>query len=58
MGFGDVIEEEDLLIENIINLINNDCTMSEKYINRVNSFFKYTDKNNCERVYNWIYNDK
>ena len=58
MGFGDVIEEEDLLIDNVIDLINNDCTMSEKYINRVNSFFKYTDKNNCERVYNWIYNDK
>lgn len=58
MGFGDVINEEDVLIDNIINLINTDCNMDEKYINRVDSFFKYTDKNNRKRVYDWIYNDK
>ena len=28
--------------------------MEEKYNNRVNNFFKYTDKNNCKRVYDWI----
>lgn len=57
MGFGDVIEQEDDLIDEIIEIINNDCQMDEKYIGRVESFFKYTDRNNCKRVYDWIYND-
>ena len=57
MGFGDVISKEETLIDEIVNLIDDDCKMDEKYINRVESFFKYTDKNNCKRVYDWIYND-
>ena len=28
--------------------------MEEEYIDKVDKFFKYTDKNNCKRVYDWI----
>ncbi|WP_295617015.1 CDP-glycerol glycerophosphotransferase family protein [uncultured Methanobrevibacter sp.] len=52
--FGDIIKDEDELIAKIIEYIENDCKMEEKYIDRVNGFFKYHDKNNCKRAYEWI----
>lgn len=52
--FGDVFKEEEELVNKIKEYIENDCKMEEKYNNRVNNFFKYTDKNNCKRVYDWI----
>ena len=54
MGFGEVIEEEDILVDKIIEYIENDCIMEDKYKERVDKFFKYNDKNNCKRVYDWI----
>lgn len=56
MGFGEVFDEEDDLISKIKDYINNGCIMEEEYKNRVNKFFKFTDKNNCKRVYEWILN--
>ena len=53
-GFGDVIEEEEDLINKIIYYIDNDCVMEEKYKDNVDKFFKFTDKNNSKRVYDWI----
>lgn len=58
MGFGEVISKENYLFDAIIEIINNKCEMTPKYLQRVEDFFKYTDKNNCERVYKWISNDK
>ena len=54
MGFGEIINNEEALIENITEYMDNDCRMKDKYVERVNSFFKYTDKNNSKRVYEWI----
>ena len=54
MGFGEVIKSEDNLIDKIIEYIDNDCQMEEEYKNRVDNFFKFKDKNNCKRVYEWI----
>lgn len=56
MGFGDKIKSHDDLINKIEEYILNDCKMEDKYVDRVNNFFKYTDKNNCKRVYDWIKN--
>lgn len=56
MGFGEIIDNEESLIETINGYMNNDCKMKNKYSERVDSFFKYTDKNNCKRVYEWIKN--
>lgn len=57
MGFGDIIKDEDELVDLIISYMENDCKMSDKYIMRVEDFFKYTDKNNSKRVYNWSLNE-
>lgn len=52
--FGAIEKDEDGLIEKIIEYIENDCKMEDEYIEKVDKFFKYTDKNNCKRVYDWI----
>lgn len=58
MGFGEVVENESELISTIENYLNTDCKMKEKYQNRVDTFYKYNDKNNCRRVYDAIINLK
>lgn len=55
MGFGDVIDNEEDLVDKIIEYMDNDCEMEEKYKKRVDKFFKYTDQKNCSRVYDWLY---
>ncbi len=57
MGFGEVIENEPDLVNHIEKLLQNDCKNEEKYLERIYNFFKYTDKNNCKRVHDWIKND-
>ncbi|MEK4217155.1 CDP-glycerol glycerophosphotransferase family protein [Bacillus sp. FSL L8-0222] len=54
MGFGDVVTDKDTLVDKLINCMENNCLMDTKYINRVNQFYKYTDKENCKRVYQQI----
>lgn len=54
--FGEIIKDEDALVDKIISYLDNDCKMEDEYVDKVNKFFKYTDKNNCKRVYEWIYN--
>jgi len=54
MGFGDVIINEDELIEKIDFYLQNNCIMEDNYKSNVDKFFKYNDNKNCERVYNWI----
>lgn len=56
MGFGEVIEKEDELINTIEEYLENNCEMKELYKNRVDTFYKYNDKNNCKRIYNYILN--
>ncbi len=57
MGLGDVILKEEDTVDKIKEYIDTGCLMENKYIERVNNFFKYMDKNNCKRVYEWILND-
>ncbi|WP_455644915.1 bifunctional glycosyltransferase/CDP-glycerol:glycerophosphate glycerophosphotransferase [Methanosphaera sp.] len=57
MGFGEVIKSEEMLIQKIDEYTHSNCQMEEKYIKRVEDFFKYTDQNNCKRVYEWIYDN-
>ncbi len=54
MGFGDIINNDEELLRKVDFYINNECSMEDKYIERVNGFFKFTDQNNCQRVYDWI----
>ena len=38
--------------------LENDCKMKEVYKIRADSFYKYNDKNNCKRIYDYILNMK
>lgn len=49
-GLGPVCDNVEDTVNNIVNIINNDCLMDSKYLKRVNNFYKYFDKNNSERV--------
>ncbi|MGR0118161.1 CDP-glycerol glycerophosphotransferase family protein [Bacillus halotolerans] len=54
MGFGDVINNHDSLIDKVIYYMKNNSRMEDKYRKRVDNFFAYTDKNNRHRIYNAI----
>jgi CDP-glycerol glycerophosphotransferase (TagB/SpsB family) len=54
MGFGEVIRSEDELVDVVIEYMENDSKMKDRYLNRVKSFFKFTDNNNCKRCYEWL----
>ena len=51
MGFGEVISDFNDLINIVSEYLSNNCEMKVKYKKRVDSFYKFKDKNNCERVY-------
>ena len=54
MGFGEVIDEKDNMFDKIKYYLDNNCNMEKEYVERVDNFFMFNDKKNCERVYNWI----
>lgn len=53
-GFGDIVKEEDKLVQKIIEFIDNDFKVSEKYQERINKCFKNRDNKNCERIFKEI----
>lgn len=55
-GFGDVIYSEEDMVNEIINYIENDCKIKEKYEERIKNTFKYLDRNNSKRIYEAIKN--
>lgn len=56
MGFGEVCRSVDDLVNYVINYIENDCKMKRKYLDRIDQFYAYSDRKNCERLYNEIIN--
>lgn len=57
MGFGNVVSQEEDLVDEIQRILLNDCKMDDIYKKRVDDFFEFNDKNNCKRVYDFILND-
>lgn len=57
-GFGEVEYDLEQTINRIINYIEHGCLLKEMYRNRIDSFFTFDDKNNCQRVFNEIINLK
>ena len=53
-AFGPVFLDKNDTINYLISCINNGCKMENKYKDRVDDFFVYRDKNNCERTYKAI----
>ncbi len=56
-GFGRVTYDETSLVEEINNTLAKDCKMKPKYLEKVENFFRYTDKNNSRRIYNRLTKD-
>ena len=54
MGFGEICNDEDSLLDNIKTIIDNDFKIDEFYKKRAQSFFYIKDSNNCDRIYNEI----
>ena len=53
-GFGPVCYDYETTVQEIIKAIQKKCKIDEIYINRINNFFAYHDKNNCKRVHEEI----
>lgn len=54
MGFGEVVTSESKLVKALIDELDNDFLVLDKYINRTNEFFSLYDMNNCKRIYDAI----
>lgn len=50
-GFGPVTTTVEETVQEIIKLVENDCRMEQKYLDRCNAFFPVNDYHNCEQVY-------
>ena len=53
-GFGPVCTDYESSVSEIINCIQNDCKIEDKYLKRIDRFYTFHDKNNCKRVYEEI----
>jgi len=53
-GFGPVVTELQNLYEQLENVLKNNCKNNEIYMWRIEEFFEFFDKNNCDRIYESI----
>lgn len=53
-GFGSVCETTEQLVNAFNSIVNNNMVITEKFLDRINSFFSFDDNKNCERVYQAI----
>lgn len=53
-GFGEVTYDMEKLVDTIIEYMKNECELKDIYRERIDKFFAFDDKNNCERVYRKI----
>ena len=49
-GFGPVVHETESLVDILIESIHKGCPLEEPYRSRVDAFFAFRDKRNCQRV--------
>lgn len=53
-GFGEVEYTLENTINRIIEYIEHDCQLKPQYLKRIDRFFQFQDKNNCQRIYEAI----
>lgn len=51
IGFGEICNNNDYLVDLLCAYMENNCEMSPFYRERANDFFKFSDFNNCKRIY-------
>lgn len=49
-GFGEVTKTLEETVDLLIDYMKNDCKLKDKYRERIDNFFAFNDKNNCERI--------
>lgn len=54
LGFGEVETTLDGIVNRMIEYIENDCKLKPMYLERIDSFFAFNDKHNCDRLYNHL----
>lgn len=57
-AFGPVVKTQEDLIKCLQKQLSKDCKMEKEFVNRVDEFFTYRDKDNCKRTYTSIMNMK
>lgn len=50
-GFGPVCYDLETTVDAIISAIERDCENEQKYLERIDNFYAYSDKDNCKRIY-------
>lgn len=58
MGFGDVCTCEEDVVNSLLRIANNNMQLNARYAKRINGFFPLYDRNNCQRIYEFIAGDK
>ena len=53
-GFGEVTYNREDLVNCLIDYMKHDCAIKEKYKFRMDNFYAFNDRNNCQRVYEAI----
>ena len=53
-GFGEVEHTVEDTVDRLIEYMEEGCSLKKKYEDRIDAFFKYHDKKNCERVFQAI----
>lgn len=53
-GFGEVEYDLESTVDRIIEYMQNGCQLKDKYRERIDKFFAFNDRNNCQRVYEKI----
>ena len=53
-GFGEVETEYEATVDRLIEYMKNGCQLKDQYRARIDGFFAYDDRNNCQRVYERI----
>ncbi len=53
-GFGPVCYDYETTVKTILEYIQNECKMEDKYLKRIEKFYYKFDNNNCKRVYEEI----
>ena len=49
-GFGETAYDLETTVDLIIEYVKNDCKLKDSYRTRIDDFFAYDDRNNCQRV--------
>ncbi|MCD8104613.1 MAG: CDP-glycerol glycerophosphotransferase family protein [Lachnospiraceae bacterium] len=55
MGFGPICREHSELVKAVCECVERNCVMEEKHVRRADDFFAYSDRNNCQRIFDAVW---